>query len=94
MNDKVMELALQAGLIKHPGSDTVGLRDFDWRRFANLIVRDCITQCKQVSYAAMEIELDLNSPTLEFDRGSKSGRKFGSMDCAKKLIEQYAPNTN
>jgi hypothetical protein len=94
MTDKVMEFALQAGLIKHPGSDTVGLRDFDWRGFADLIIRDCIAQCRNVSYAAMEIELDLNSPTREFDRGSKSGRKFGSMECATRLSKRYDQKIN
>lgn len=42
MNDKVKELARQAGLIAPYGSDREGLRDFDYRKFAELIVIECM----------------------------------------------------
>lgn len=41
MSDKIKELARKAGLIAPYGSDREGLRDFDYREFAELIVREC-----------------------------------------------------
>lgn len=41
MNYLIKELARKAGLISPYGSDTEGLRDFDYRMFADLIVREC-----------------------------------------------------
>ena len=41
MSDRIKELARQAGLTAPYGSDREGLRDFDYREFANMIVREC-----------------------------------------------------
>lgn len=41
MNTRIKELARKAGLIAPYGSDHEGLRDFDYRMFADLIVREC-----------------------------------------------------
>ena len=41
MNNRIKELARKAGLIAPYGSDHEGLRDFDYRMFADLIVREC-----------------------------------------------------
>ena len=41
MNERIRELARQAGLIAPYGSDREGLGDFDYREFAELIVREC-----------------------------------------------------
>ena len=42
MNDQLIkDLARKAGLIAPYGSDREGLRDFDYRMFAELIVREC-----------------------------------------------------
>jgi hypothetical protein len=41
MNERIKELARQAGLIAPYGSDREGLSDFDYREFAELIVREC-----------------------------------------------------
>jgi len=42
MNDQLIkDLARKAGLIAPYGSDREGLRDFDYRMFAELIVRQC-----------------------------------------------------
>jgi hypothetical protein len=48
MNERVKELARQAGLIAPYGSDREGLRDFDYREFADMIVRDCMLICEDV----------------------------------------------
>jgi len=41
MNERIYTLAREAGLIAPHGSDREGLRDFDYRMFARLIVKEC-----------------------------------------------------
>jgi len=41
MNQRMLELALLAGLKKAHGADREYMGDFDWREFADLIVREC-----------------------------------------------------
>ncbi len=41
VNERIYTLAREAGLIAPYGSDREGLRDFDYRMFAQLIVREC-----------------------------------------------------
>jgi hypothetical protein len=41
MNERLLELARQAGLKKDHGSDREYLGNFDWREFAELIVQEC-----------------------------------------------------
>jgi hypothetical protein len=41
MNERILELAKQAGLKKDHGSDREYIGDFDWRQFAQLIVKEC-----------------------------------------------------
>jgi hypothetical protein len=38
----MLELAQQAGLKKTHGSDREYMGDFDWREFAELMVRECV----------------------------------------------------
>jgi hypothetical protein len=45
MNERIKELAIQSGLNAPYGSDHEGLRDFDYRKFAELIVRECANHC-------------------------------------------------
>jgi len=40
-NERIKELAIQSGLNAPYGSDHEGLRDFDYRKFAELIVQEC-----------------------------------------------------
>ena len=42
MNERMLELALQAGLAKEHGADREYIGDFDWRQFADLIVQECV----------------------------------------------------
>ena len=42
VNKQIKELAIKAGLIAPYGSDLEGLREFDYRMFAELIVRECL----------------------------------------------------
>jgi hypothetical protein len=39
MNERIKEIAIKAGLIAPCGSDLEGLREFDYRMFAKLIVK-------------------------------------------------------
>ena len=41
MNERMLELAKQAGLKKDHASDREYIGDFDWRLFGDLIVREC-----------------------------------------------------
>jgi len=41
MNSHVLDLAKKAGLKKDHGSDREYIGDFDWRKFADLIVSEC-----------------------------------------------------
>jgi hypothetical protein len=43
INDRLIELAKQAGLKKDHGTDKEYIGDFDWREFGELIIRECIT---------------------------------------------------
>ena len=43
MNERTLELALQAGLKKAHGADREYMGDFDWREFADLIVKEVLT---------------------------------------------------
>ena len=43
MNERIRELAEQSGLNAPYGSDHEGLRDFDYRKFAELIIVECAT---------------------------------------------------
>jgi hypothetical protein len=43
MTERIRKLAIQSGLNAPYGSDHEGLRDFDYRKFAELIVRECST---------------------------------------------------
>ena len=54
MNNRVKELAIEAGLIATMNSDHEGLKDFDYRKFAELIIQGCLDQCY---YRGMNDEL-------------------------------------
>jgi hypothetical protein len=41
MNERMLEIAKQAGLKKDHGSDREYIGDFDWRLFGDLIVKEC-----------------------------------------------------
>jgi len=42
MNKRIVELARQSGLKKDHASDREYTGDFDWRDFAELIVKECV----------------------------------------------------
>lgn len=68
MNQRIRELARQAGLIAPYGSDREGLRDFDYRKFAELIVKECADiACKH---------MELNEG-IDFNVGEKIKQHFG-----------------
>lgn len=45
MNERIIQLAVQAGLIAPYASDREGLANFDYRKFAELIVLECSSIC-------------------------------------------------
>jgi hypothetical protein len=52
MSEQTRELAIQSGLIASYGNDHEGLRDFDYRKFAQLIRQDereaCAKLCEEM----------------------------------------------
>ncbi len=42
MNNRIKQLAVKSGLLEPHGSDTEGLRDFDYVMFGQLIAYECI----------------------------------------------------
>ena len=42
MNERLIELAKQAGLKKDHASDREYMGDFDWRQYGELIIFECI----------------------------------------------------
>jgi hypothetical protein len=48
VNERIQELALQAGLKKDHGSDREYIGDFDWRLFGDLIVQECLDQIDKI----------------------------------------------
>jgi hypothetical protein len=57
MNERINQLAREAGLIAPYGSDREGLRDFDYRMFAKLIVKECMNQVREQYLPVLEDEL-------------------------------------
>ena len=47
MNERMLEIAKQAGLKKDHASDREYVGDFDWRLFGDLIVQECMDQVEQ-----------------------------------------------
>jgi hypothetical protein len=86
---EVNDIAVQAGLIsEYNGAGRTTLTPAE-RQFAEMLIKACIHECKQSAYAAMAIELDYESTDRDFNRGSKSGRKFGAMDCVGRLLTRF-----
>ena len=60
MNERLLELAKQAGLKKEHGSDREYIGDFDWREFAELIVKSILDRLES------EREYYANPGTYQF----------------------------
>jgi hypothetical protein len=75
MTTKITELALQAGLHAPYGTDHEGLRDFDYRRFAELILRD-VNNILQDNWKA------LNNREFAEDGNPRSRAMYLGMRCA------------
>ncbi len=52
MNERMLELARQAGLKKEHGSDREYVGDFDWRLFGDLLVKECAVVCDDIAEMA------------------------------------------
>ena len=60
MIDHIRDLAIKAGLIAPYGSDHEGLRDFDYRMSAELIVRECARTASMFSVENKRIHPDID----------------------------------
>jgi len=75
MNERINQLAREAGLIAPYGSDREGLRDFDYRMFAELIVRECVDR--------------VTSKANGWGDMTGFAIKESILDCAKDLKEHF-----
>jgi len=50
MNNRLLELARQAGLKRDYGSDREYLGDFAWQEFAELVVKECLDIVKSNTF--------------------------------------------
>ena len=88
MNDLTKELARKAGLIAPHGSDREGLADFDYRMFADLIIRECMNECRQEWYDTN------NDPVINANKdprmiGIKIGIKQGAIRCLDRIKKRF-----
>ena len=88
MNEIVLELAKQAGLKKEHGSDREYIGDFDWREFAELIVRECAKFCdeviKEVEIAMEQCEMVKTSDRLMMlHDGTRNGAQMSKIRIKK-----------
>ena len=81
---RIKELAREAGLNAPYGSDHEGLRDFDYRKFADLLLQECISTCSKLWY-----EENNKQRTIEQEDprsiGLQVGVKGGILKCVNAL---------
>ena len=91
MNERIRELADEAGLrftqlMSNPMVPVVDGKETDLEKFAELIVRECIRECKQEWYDTNN-DPELNAETDTRMIGIKIGIKQGSLKCISRIKE-------
>jgi hypothetical protein len=87
MNERMLELAKQAGLKKEHGADREYIGDFDWRQFAVLIIQECVDQCEQI---ATDADKKANSKLVtDAGRMLHEGMWGGAMNCSAQIREHF-----
>ena len=89
MNERIQQLAEQAGITSNNLSDG-NMSHTDLKKFAELIVQECIKECKQEWYA-------LNAESIADDNpfqdpratGIRVGQKNGVLKCISKIKEHF-----
>lgn len=96
MNERLKELAEQAGLVRNgdfgmkrwegPHSDSISDQDLD--KFAELIVKECLNQCRQEWYDTN------NDPVINANKdprmiGIKIGIKQGAIRCLDRIKKRF-----
>ena len=74
MNERIRELAIQSGLNAPYGSDHEGLRDFDYKKFAELIVRESIVDFYR-RYLDLDNEEDISEQVNRYVKDNFGGEK-------------------
>jgi hypothetical protein len=89
MNEKIRELAEQANWI-FADKVTGEFTDYDKRiqKFAELIVKECVRECKQEWYDTNN-DPELNAETDTRMIGIKIGIKQGSLKCISRIKEHF-----
>ena len=87
MNERMLELAKQAGLKKEHYSDREYIGNFDWRQFAVLIIQECVDQCEQVvTIADTKAKSTLVTPA---GRMLHEGMWGGAINCIAQIREHF-----
>jgi len=89
MNERFQELAAQSGLIssEHNGFDRTIITKAE-EKFAELIVRDAVNQCRQEWYDTNN-DPELNAETDPRLIGIKIGIKQGAMKCFSRINKHF-----
>ena len=88
MNERIQQLALQAGLLGP--SSRVGNSHEATERFAELIVRECIKECKQEWYELNAESIADDDPFLDpRATGIRVGQKNGILKCISKIKKHF-----
>ena len=82
MNERILELAKQAGLKKTHGADREYIGDFDWRHFADLIVQECAELFADQKYMIL-------NPHEPFANERVRALKEHDKDTVKKIKEHF-----
>jgi hypothetical protein len=73
MNERLLELAKQTGLKKDHGSDREYTGDFNWREFAELIVKECIKESWDEIVSDEDIAQEKDPLIQEYLKGNNQG---------------------
>ena len=83
MNERIRQLALQAGIQDNPDQEGLDL-------FVELIVRECIKECKQEWYELNAESIADDDPFLDpRATGIRVGQKNGILKCISKIKKHF-----
>lgn len=87
MNERILELAKQAGLKKEHAADREYIGDFEWREFSKLIIKEHINLLRQEWYDLNNAPKDENETPR--DVGFRVGRKTEVVALINKISDHF-----
>ena len=94
MNERIQQLAMQTDIwCDQNVAQGSPMYNNQWeQKFAELIVRECVRECKQEWYDTNN-DPELNAETDTRMIGIKIGIKQGSLKCISRIKEHFGLNT-